>query len=433
MPDVRPRVLAVLPALFPSTVIGVAKPLLRLHRDERISLELTLQYLVSRRAVERADAMVLCHTVDPHYGVILEWARELGRPIIYEIDDDLLAVPEHLPGLAYLREPARREQLLACIRQADVVRVYSPALQAKLASYNANVSLVAGPLDWSLMPDAPPRRTAGTVKMVYATSRAQDTIGTMLVAPLLRTLDAHPHVELTIWGPRLDRLSEHPRVRSRPLIRDYDRFFERFAREGFDIGLAPLPDDEFHRGKSNNKFREYAACGIAGIYSDTSVYDTSVEHNVTGLLVRNDDHEWHAALARLIGDAALCKAIGDRARQYAATHFTEAITDNAWLAPIIRLAAAGPRSRPAASTASGAETIIGVARFVSRLAAKAGPVRRAHGARVMWQRVWVHSLGLAQLATWEIKRRRLERRVARQRASHQRSGVVPGKTTRLTE
>lgn len=415
MPDARPRVLGILPALFPSTVIGVAKPLIRLHQDGRIALDLTLQFLVSRRAVERADVLVMCHTIDPQYGQILEWARELGRPLIYEIDDDLLTIPEHIPGLAYLREPVRREQLIACIRQADVVRVYSPALQQKLSSYNPNVTLVAGPLDWSLMPAPAPKRTDAPIKLVYATSRAQDTIGQMLIDPLIRVLDSHPQAELTIWGPRHDRLSSHPQVRSLPLIRDYDAFFARFAAEQFDIGLAPLPDDEFHRGKSNNKFREYAACGMAGVYSDMSVYNTSVQHEVTGLLVPNNDGAWYAAIARLIDDTPLRLAIAGRAREHARQHFNETVTDGEWMRAITPLAA---RARPAAAASAGApsaDKVVGLARFIGRLSTKVAPVFREHGFAVVVNRIWRHVVGFGHLLSWEIHRWRLQQRVSAQR------------------
>jgi len=413
MADLRPRVLAVLPALFPSTIIGVAKPLLRLHQDRRITLDLTLQYLVSRHAIERADVVVLCHTIDPQYGVILDWARELGRSIIYEIDDDLLTIPDDLPGLAYLKEPARREQLIACLRQADVVRVYSPALLEKLSHYNPHVRLVSGPLDWSLMPDDAARPRDETIKIVYATSRLEDRIGTMLIKPLLGILDRFPQVQLTIWGPKH---VTHRQVRALPLIRDYDTFFSRFARERFDIGLAPLPDDEFHRGKSNNKFREYSSCGIAGVYSDMPVYNTSVEHEVTGLLVSNDDAAWVAALERLITDAPLRRRIAERGRHYARTHFNETLTDGEWMSAISAIAS---RTRPAraspAGGGDGADKVVRLAQFVRRLSGKVAPVFREHGLSSVLRRTWVHTLNFGQLLSWEIRRRRLQQRVSAQR------------------
>ncbi|MFA5908707.1 MAG: glycosyltransferase [Vicinamibacterales bacterium] len=432
MSNQRPRVLAVLPALFPSTVIGVAKPLLRLHQDQRIYLDLTLQFLVTRKAVARADVVVMCHTIDPQHAQILDWIRELRRPLIYEIDDNLLRIPADIPGLDYLREPVRRDTLVACLKQADVVRVYSPELLRILADYNEHVVMVSGPLDWSLMPfDSTGSASRGRsrsgsstglntppVKIVYATGRMEDQIGRMLIEPLRQVLDAHPEAELTVWGPRHEALAQHPQVRSLPLIRDYDTFFARFAAEQFAIGLAPLPDDEFHRCKSNNKFREYAACGVAGVYSDMPVYNTFVTHGQTGLLVANTGAAWVEAIGRLVSDASLRAAIGRNAKAYAAAHFNERITDEEWMARIGPLAADRPAiagaDRPAAAPRPLA-TAFGVAKYAARLSTKLGPVFRTHGAASVLRRVGTHLAGFGQVMAWEISRWRLQQRVTRPR------------------
>ncbi len=407
----RPRVLAVLPGFYPSTIIGVAKPLQRIHLQGRITLDLSLQVLAGRAAIERAEVVVMCGEAHPRCRQILEWIRDADRPLVYELDDNRIEVPPEIPGLAYARDPVQRDMVIACIRQADAVRVYSPSLQALVRQYNPNVTLVGGPLDWDLIPAVPRVRDAARVRMVYATSRQQDRIARMVVEPLRRALDAFPQTELTIWGPSVGELERHPRVRHLPFVRDYDRFFRRFAGEGFDIGLAPLPDDAFHRGKSNNKFREYAACGVAGIYSDMPVYNTCVVHGSTGLLAQDRHESWFDALAQLIGNAEVRQGIADNARRFARDRYNPEATDAAWISAINEWATRPRRDavRTLPTSPSPAGPLTTIARLLThamQLGVKAVSVLSRYGIAAAHRRFVDHVTGVAQLVAWNIRRRR---------------------------
>jgi hypothetical protein len=332
--------------------------------------------------------------------------------LIYELDDNLVDVPQDVPGLEYARDPGVRRLLIDSLRAAGVVRVYSPSLRDRLAEYSNRVQLVTGPLEWTLIPDQLPPKDGSRVRMVYATSRAQDRIGELLVSPLRRALDTFPRTELTIWGPRIDGLSDHPRVRHLAHVAEYDTYLSRFVAEAFDIGLAPLPDDGFHRCKSNNKFREFAAGGVAGLYSDMVVYNSWITHGRTGWLVPDGSESWFAALGHAIGHADERARVAANARQFAREHFNELVTDREWMAAV-DLLVAQPRT-PGATAHDGSPAATeprGLMSRVSRIGLGVARMIRRDGFRRTALRAKALLSSTMDLAGWELQRRRLERRV----------------------
>lgn len=383
-------VLAVLPQLIPSTLIGVVKPLFALHRERRIIFEVALESWVSRRRLARADVVVFSRNTEPNFGAPLDGALALGKPIIYELDDDFFAIPPGTPGGQYHRDPARLAQLERYLRHASLVRVYSEALRIRVAAFNSRVSRVAGPVDWDLVPPAPPPRNPAMLRIVYATSRIVDPIAAMFMPDLCRVLDTfRGRVEAWFWGFRPTGLGGRPDVHVVDFVQDYDAFFRQFASAGFDIGLAPLPDDEFHRAKSDNKFREYAASRIAGIYSDVPVYRECVTHGRTGLLAPAAPGAWFNAVARLVKDDGLRTEIQNEAWAFARARYSVGQSKEVWLAHLEE--AINDRPAPATVIGTGRTPIrarsgaFGIARrAVEALQGRQTPGSFSFGARLRW-------------------------------------------------
>jgi glycosyltransferase involved in cell wall biosynthesis len=383
-------VLAILPQLIPSTLIGVVKPLLALHRERHVVLDVALESWVSGRRLARADVIVFCRNTEPHYGAPLEAALRLGKPIVYELDDDFFAMPSSAPGSSYHRDAARLAQLERYLRTASLVRVYSEALRTRVAALNPHVYRVAALVDWDLVPPAPPARDPAVLRIVYATSRIVDPLAAMFMPDLRRVLDTfHGRVGAWFWGFHPADLAGRRDVHFVDFVQDYDAFFRGFASAGFDIGIAPLPDDEFYRAKSDNKFREYAAGRIAGVYSDVLVYQECVAHGRTGLLVPAAPDAWFNAVARLIEDDALRTAIQDQAWACARERYSVEQSKHVWLdhlegaiahgRPVGALVGAVGRWGPGRSRTLGL-----IRRGAEALQRRQTPGAFALGARVRW-------------------------------------------------
>lgn len=84
--------------------------------------------------------------------------------------------------------------------------------------------------------------------------------------------------------------------------------------QSMDIGLMPLPDTPWSRGKCGYKLIQYMACGLPVVASPVGVNRDIVEHGVNGFLASNDV-EWRDAIATLLGDAELRRRMGEVGRR----------------------------------------------------------------------------------------------------------------------
>jgi len=95
--------------------------------------------------------------------------------------------------------------------------------------------------------------------------------------------------------------------------------------QGFDIGIMPLSNDPWERGKCGYKLIQYMACGKPVIASPVGVNSKIVEHGVNGFLVRSKK-EWIEALDFLYANPDQRYKMGKAGRKKVETEYCLQVT-----------------------------------------------------------------------------------------------------------
>lgn len=226
----------------------------------------------------------------------------LGRTIVYHCDDALYAVV-----------PARR--FAARFRWADLVLTGNADIAAAARAVGARVELVAGGVDTNSYPTVRSPRVDNTVVLGWAGHAAEEYLAP--IAGALARIAQDRRVRLKVVS------DARPVIPSIDHLIDFERWspgraFEMFA--DFDIGLMPLTDTPYNRGKEAYKAKEYMAASLPVVCSPVGHALEVVEDRVTGLLAASED-EWVTALMRLCDDAELRARLGAAGRRLVAERY----------------------------------------------------------------------------------------------------------------
>jgi len=97
-------------------------------------------------------------------------------------------------------------------------------------------------------------------------------------------------------------------------IREWDGEREAEQIGNFDVGIMPLPDTPWERGKCGFKLIQYMACGTPVVASPVGINREIVVDGLNGFLASSND-EWVRALERLKSDPDLRKTMGANGRR----------------------------------------------------------------------------------------------------------------------
>lgn len=253
----------------------------------------------------RPDVLILSRYTSP---LGLDWiaqARAADVPVIYHIDDDLLAVPESLGPAKFkaYNSPQRVKALRDNIERSDLFYVSTVALKARFAEHGIATPTVAGDLYCSVARADIGALLAPAIGPVvgYMGTGGHSADLAMILPAICAAMDQSPSLNFELFGTikmpiELERFGR--RVRHLAPVSEYADFISHLRSLGWWVGLAPLEDNSFNRCKADTKWVEYSLAGMAVVASDLPVYQRACA-NAAGVLSRSVD-DWRNALLSLI-------------------------------------------------------------------------------------------------------------------------------------
>lgn len=257
-------------------------------------------------------------------GLLLFFALYHGKKVVFDFDDNVFEVrPDQAAYQFYAPDKQKRAIVTSALSLCHAIFVSTEPLKAYFqerlkAIYNAEPKIYVLPnctdtKDW-------PDEVAQTRRNVigYAGSITHNSDLKLILPSLGKVLSKHPDWRFEVLGGvKTEDVKElfkdlPSETLDQILIKggtvSWDGYPELLASQGWNVGLAPLIDDEFNRGKSHIKWMEYSMCGIPTLASKVYPYSEPIdgtpviEDGETGMLFTSPEEFEHKLCALMEND-----------------------------------------------------------------------------------------------------------------------------------
>lgn len=195
------------------------------------------------------------------------------------------------------------------VKNSDIIIAGNEYLEAFAVKENPNTFVIPTSIDMDRYIERPPVASSESVILGWIGSSS-----TLFYLEKMKNIwdaifDRFSYVKLKIVA---DKFFDCDRI---PVIKKQWRYEEEINDlHSFDIGLMPLSDDPWSRGKCGFKLLQYMAVGIPAVCSPVGVNRTIVTDGVNGFWTK-DEKEWLEKLSILIQNSQFRVQMGNKARE----------------------------------------------------------------------------------------------------------------------
>lgn len=238
--------------------------------------------------------------------------------IVFDFDDAIYTRSgNRRPLLSRLTAVRKRHRLHLWLRRANVVTTANSVLAEYARRYSSHVVVIPMAIDLEVW--RPQERVCGTpVTIGWAGSPATVRNIERLESVLAEVLRRNPSIRLAIFSGR------RPRLNCPFEYYPFQPGREPEFVKNLDIGLLPLSDDEYSRGKSPIKAIQYLACGVP-VVANVIGATAEILNRYNSICVSSEE-DWIRALETLIGNRQLAKSMGRAGREFVLQHHNARLT-----------------------------------------------------------------------------------------------------------
>ena len=259
--------------------------------------------------LRNADFVFIHREAAPLGPPVFEWviAKILRKRIVYDFDDAIW-LPNFSPQHRNVHRLKAYWKVKHMIRWSYKVSVGNQFLADFARRYNSNVLVVPTTIDPALH-RAEADKSSGGPWIIGWTGTHTTVHYLMPLVPVLEQLAQEiPFVFRVI--------SNEPPAFDVPNLEfiPWKKATEIDDLSKFSVGVMPLSDDDWTKGKCGFKALQYMALGIPTIASNVGVNPEIIEHGINGFLA-DSPQEWLACLRHMYHESARSRAIGQAAAE----------------------------------------------------------------------------------------------------------------------